>query len=182
MRRIINSTFITLDGVIANPHQWPSGRITDDAGVAMQTELLFSCDAVLMGRHTYESFAAVWPTRSGDPYSDRINSTAKYVVSSTLKGADWTNTKVIDGDPVSQIARIKDEPGQDIVQYGFGQLSYALMQNRLLDELRLWVHPLFLGRGGPEALLYRDAPTAMFSLADAKPLKNGDVVLTYRLA
>jgi dihydrofolate reductase len=76
MRRIINSTYITLDGVIANPQDWPSGRMTDDAGTTIQRELLFSCDALLMGRKTYDSFAAVWPTRSGDPISDRINSMA----------------------------------------------------------------------------------------------------------
>ena len=135
-----------------------------------------------MGRHTYENFAAAWPSRSGDPFSDRMNSLAKYVVSSTLTHADWKNTQIISGDPVPHIARLKSEPGQDIVTYGFGQLSYALMRHGLLDELRLWVHPFFLGRGGPEALLYRDAPTAMFDLVDTKPLKNGDVVLTYRPA
>jgi dihydrofolate reductase len=181
VRRIINSTFITLDGVIGNPHQWPSGRLTDDASVAMQTNLLFSCDAVLMGRNTYNNFAAAWPARSGDPFSDRLNSMAKYVVSTTLTNAEWQNTTIIGHDPLGQIARMKNEPGRDIVQYGFGQLSYALMERRLLDELRLWVHPVFLGRGGPEGLLYRDAPTTMFTFVDAQPFKNGNVVLTYRL-
>ena len=180
MRRIINSTFVTLDGVIANPHQWPSGRVADDAGLALQTALLFSCDAVIMGRHTYDSFAAVWPTRSGDPFSDRLNNMSKYVVSSTLQKAGWTNTTIIGGDPVSEIARLKQQPGKDIVQYGFGQLSHALLHHGLLDELRLWVHPFFLGSGGPEALLYRDGPTTVLSFVDAKPLENGNVVLTYR--
>jgi riboflavin biosynthesis pyrimidine reductase len=69
-----------------------------------------------------------------------------------------------------------------IVQYGFGRLSYALMQHGLLDELRLWVHPLFFGSGGPQALLYRDGPTTRLNFVDAKPLKNGDVILTYRPA
>ena len=182
MRRIINSTFITLDGVIANPHTWPSGRVGDPAGLAIQTDLLRSCDAVLMGRLTYDSFAAAWPTRSGDPYSDQINSMTKYVVSSTLERADWHNSTIISGDPVQQIERLKGEAGTDIVQYGFGQLSYALMHHGLLDELRLWVHPFFVGGGGPDALLYRDGPTAMFSLVDTRSLKNGDVILTYRPA
>jgi hypothetical protein len=84
MRKIINSTYITLDGVIENPQDWPYGGADDGAG-AIQTELLLACDALLMGRRTYEGFAPVWPTRSGDPYSDRINSRAKYVVSSTLR-------------------------------------------------------------------------------------------------
>lgn len=77
MRKIINSTYITLDGVIANPHEWPPSDIKDESGEAIQTELLSACDAVLMGRHTYDAFAEVWPTRSGDPFSDRINSMSK---------------------------------------------------------------------------------------------------------
>lgn len=180
MRKIINSTYITLDGVIANPHHWPSGRVSDDAGVTIQNELLQSCDALIMGRQTYEGFAAAWPTRSGDPISDRINSMAKYVVSSTLRQADWHNTTIISGDPVGAIARLKQEPGQNIVQYGFGQLSYALMHHGLLDELRLWVHPFFVGRFGPEGLLYREGPLTMFDLVDTMRLKNGDIILNYQ--
>ena len=179
MRRIINSTYITLDGVIANPQDWPSSDVPAAAGV-IQTELLFGCDSVLMGRHTYTSFAAVWPTRSGDPFSDRINSMSKHVVSSTLGNPEWNNTNVISGDPVAEISRLKREPGKDIVQYGFGRLSYTLMHHGLLDELRLWVHPFFIGGGGPEALLYREGPVTRLSFVDAKPLENGDVILTYR--
>lgn len=182
MRRIINSTYITLDGVIQNPQNWPSSDIADDSGGIIQAELLLGCDALLMGRHTYDSFAAAWPSRSGDPISDRINSMSKYVVSSTLQNPEWNNTSVIGGDPIAEISRLKQEPGMDIVQYGFGRLSYALMDHGLLDELRLWVHPLFFGSGGPQALLYRDGPTTRLSFVDAKPLKNGDVILTYRPA
>ena len=76
MRRIINSTYITLDGVIADPQTWPSGRMSDEAGATIQTELIQSSDALLMGRRTYESFSAAWPSRSGDPISDRITSSA----------------------------------------------------------------------------------------------------------
>jgi dihydrofolate reductase len=180
MRRIINSTFITLDGVIANPHTWPSGRVNDPAGLDMQTSLLFSCDTLLMGRHTYNSFAAAWPTRSGDPFSDYINTMTKWVVSSTLRDATWNNSTIISDNPIPEIARLKQEPGKDIIQYGFGQLSHALMHHGLLDELRLWVHPFFLGNGGPEALLYRDGPTTQFNLIDSQRLKNGDIVLTYQ--
>jgi dihydrofolate reductase len=180
MRRIINSTYITLDGVIANPQNWPSGRVSDDAGVEMQKSLLFSCDALLMGRHTYESFAAAWPSRSGDPFSDYFNSMKKWVVSSTLRDASWNNSEIIGSDPIAEIAKRKQEPGKDIVQYGFGQLSYALMHHGLLDELRLWVHPFFIGKDGPEGLLYRDGPTTRFDLIDTKRLKNGDIILIYR--
>jgi dihydrofolate reductase len=182
LRKIINSTYITLDGVIQNPQNWPSSDIADDTGGIIQNELLLGCDALLMGRHTYDSLAAVWPTRSGDPISDRINSMSKYVVSSTLRNPEWNNTSAISVDPMAQISRLKQEPGMDIVQYGFGRLSYALMHHGLLDELRLWVHPLFIGSGGPQALMYREGPTTRLRFVDARPLKTGDVILTYRLA
>jgi len=182
MRRIINSTYITLDGVIANPQTWPSGRVSDEAGVTIQTQLIQSCDALLMGRRTYETFSAAWPSRSGDPISDRINSMTKYAVSSTMKNATWNNTSIISGHPIDRIKRLKQEDGQDIVQYGFGQLSFALMRHGLIDELRLWVHPFVLGRSGPEGLLYREAPTSIFNLVGSRSLKNGDVILTYQPA
>jgi dihydrofolate reductase len=182
MRKIINSTYISLDGVVENPHHWPSSGDDAGEGDALQTELLFGCDAVLMGRRTYESFAPVWQSRSGDPYSDRINSMDKYVVSSTRSEPDWANTTVINGDPVAELKRLKQAPGKDIVQYGFGRLSFALMENSLLDELRLWVHPLFVGRAEPEDLLYRDCPTATFDLVDSRVLKNGIAILIYRYA
>jgi dihydrofolate reductase len=179
MRSIINSTYITLDGVIDEPHHWPPAGPDDETAFTIQTDLLLSCDAVLMGRRTYEGFAPVWPTRSGDPYSDHINTMRKYVVSSTLRDPEWANTTVIDGDPVEEIGRLKEQPGKDMVQYGFGQLSHALMEHGLLDELRLWVHPFFVGSGGPEALIYRDAPFARFELRDTSTLKSGIVILSY---
>ncbi|HMJ36037.1 MAG TPA: dihydrofolate reductase family protein [Baekduia sp.] len=182
MRRIINSTYVSADGVIENPHLWPAGEPDDGTGGRIQTELLLACDAVLMGRRTYDGFAPVWPTRSGDPYSDRINTMEKHVVSSTLRDPEWTNTTVIDGDVVGAITRLKERPGQDIVQYGFGQLSYTLLAHGLLDELRLWVHPLFVGRAGPQDLLFREGPPAPLELVDATPLTSGIVVLTYTFA
>src|SRR4029079_12802204 len=147
MRKIINSTYITLDGVIGDPQDWPDNGIEGDGtGLKVQTDLLCGCDALLMGGRTYPGFAPAWMDRSGDPFSDRMNSMAKYVVSSTLTDPEWNNTTVISADPIAAIRRLKQQPGQDIVQYGFGQLSYALLEHGLLDELRLWVHPLFVGR------------------------------------
>jgi dihydrofolate reductase len=180
MRQIINSTYISLDGVIEAPHEWPSVGGRGSKGDEIQEELLLSCDALIMGRHTYEVFAPVWPTRSGDPSSDHINAMAKYVVSSTLTDPEWDNTSVISGDPVAEIRRLKEAPGKDIVQYGFGQLSFALMEHGLLDELRLWVHPLFVGSAQPGELIYRDCPSTAFDLVDATSLPNGIVILSYR--
>jgi dihydrofolate reductase len=182
MRRIVNSTYITLDGVIQDPQDWPDNGIEPDGtGLKVQTDLLFGCDAVLMGGRTYQGMAPAWMARSGDPYSDRINSMAKYVVSSTLTDPQWANTTVIGGDPIAAIRRLKAQPGQDLVQYGFGQLSYALLEHGLLDELRLWVHPLFSGRASTEDLMFRPAAAAQLELTDTLALNTGTVILTYRV-
>lgn len=181
MRKIINSTYISLDGVIDRPHEWPSVGPRGDKGEEIVNELLLSCDALIMGRRTYEGFAPVWPTRSGDPASDHINSMRKYVVSSTLTAPEWNNTSVLSGDPVEEIGRLKEAPGKDIVQYGFGQLSHTLVEHGLLDELRLWVHPLFVGKAEPSELIYRDGPGAMFELVDTTSLQNGIVILSYTI-
>ena len=180
MRKIINSTYITLDGVVEAPHLWPSlGRPGDERADQIQADLLLSCDDVLMGRHTYDGFAPVWPTRSGDPVSDRINTMPKHVVSTTLKDPEWNNTRVIDGDVAAEIAWLKDAPGKDIVQYGFGPVSRLLVEHGLLDELRLWVHPLILGSREPSDLLFGSGAPVGFSLTDTTALSNGIVILSY---
>lgn len=183
MRDIINSTYISLDGVVEQPHEWPRiDRPSDKRGDQIQTELLASCDAVLMGRRTYESFAPAWQPRSGDPLSDRMNAIAKYVVSTTLEDPDWHNTSVISGDVAGRIRELKMQSGQDIVQYGFGSVSTLLMEHGLLDVLRLWVHPLFVGRGTTDDVLFPKGPPTQFELAESVILNSGMAVLTYRLA
>jgi dihydrofolate reductase len=182
MRKLINSTYITIDGVIEGPHLWPSlGRPSDAHGDQLQTDLLLSCDAVLMGRRTYEGFAPVWASRSGDPYSDHINAMPKYVVSTTLKNPEWQNTRVIEADPVAAIRRLKESPGKDIVQYGFGDVTRLLLQHGLLDELRLWVHPLILGRGSSSDLLYGTSSAVRFNLVGSTTLSNGIIILNYEI-
>ncbi|HEX2132197.1 MAG TPA: dihydrofolate reductase family protein [Actinophytocola sp.] len=181
MRRIINSTYISLDGVIENPHLWPSSGSDGGAGEAIQTELLLSCDTLLMGRRTYEGFAPVWPTRSGDPASDHINAMTKYVVSSTLTDPAWNNTTVVDDDPMVAIERLKAEPGKDIVQFGFGRLTHAMLEHGLLDEVRLWVHPLLVRGGGPGDLLYRDGALTQLRLDRVTQLDSGIVILGYQV-
>ncbi len=183
MAKIINSTYITLDGVVEAPHLWPSfGREGDERAGQIQTGLLLTCDAVLMGRHTYDGFAPVWPTRSGDPMSDRINAMPKYVASTTLQDPEWTNTRVIAGDVAGEVARLKETLEGDIVQYGFGVVSRLLLQAGLLDELRLWVHPLVLGSGQAGDLLFGDldAPVAL-ELTGTTMLSDGIVILGYRV-
>lgn len=183
MRKIINSTYISLDGVVELPHTWPTiERASDERGDQIQTSLLSACDAVLMGRRTYDSFAPVWQSRSGDPLSDRMNAITKYVVSTTLRDPDWANTTVISSDVAERIQQLKAESGQDIVQYGFGAVSTLLMEHGLLDELRLWIHPLFVGKGNPDDVLFPKGPPTQFELVDSMTLKSSMVILTYRLA
>lgn len=183
MRRIINSTYITLDGAIESPQNWPSGRHEDDGrGRDIQTKLLLSCDAVLLGRRTYEGFEPVWSAMSGDPASDHMNAIEKWVVSSTLSTPTWNNSEVINGDVAAEIARRKDQDGANIVQYGVGPVTDLLLAHGLLDELRLWVHPFMLGSGTPNDLLFRPERRAQFELSETAPLASGIVVLTYQVA
>jgi dihydrofolate reductase len=181
MGKIINSTYMSLDGAVEQPQLWPSRDLPGDPRFGeIQTELLLSCDAVLMGRRTYDGFAPVWPMRSGDPLSDRMNTMPKYVVSTTLKDPEWANTHVIDGDVAAQITKLKNESGKDIVQYGFGAVASLLLEHGLLDELRLWIHPLFVGNTTPGDLISREAPSAAFRLAGSTTLSDGIVILTYQ--
>jgi dihydrofolate reductase len=179
MSRLVNSTYITIDGAIENPQDWPSGRHEDDGRAQeIQTQLLLDSETVLMGRRTYEGFAPVWSGKSGDPYSDHINSMEKLVASTTLSKPQWNNTTFVSGDLTGEISRRKQREG-DILQYGFGPVSRTLLDAGLLDELRLWVHPLMIGSGDATDLLFRDATAAQFELVDVTQLASGIVILTY---
>ena len=182
MRKIINSTYITLDGIIENPQDWPSGKHQDDGRAReIQTELLLSCDAVLLGRRTYEAFAPVWSAMSGDPAADQMNAITKWVVSSTLTDPTWNNSEVISGDIAADIASRKAHRGLNIVQYGLGPVTDLLLTHHLLDELRFWVHPFMLGAGSAGDLLFRANRAAQLELVDTAPLASGIVILTYRV-
>ncbi len=181
MRELVNSTYVSLDGVIEKPETWPATGGFGVEGNQIQADLVLACSAVVMGRHTYDSFAAVWPTLAGNPLGDKINAMPKYVASSTLTEPAWNNTHVIEGDLVAEVARLKDEPGGDIVQFGFGQVAHSLMAAGLLDRLRLWVHPFFVGGGGPQDLLFRETPVTRFDLVEATALESGIVILDYRV-
>src|SRR3954471_19643437 len=133
MRRFINSTYITLDGLIEDPQDWPSGRHEDDGrGGEIQSELLLRCDALLLGRRTYEGFAPVWTAMSGDPFSDHINAMEKWVVSTTLTEPAWTNSEVFSTAVAGDPPRRKAQDGGDIVQYGWGPVSDLLLEHGLL--------------------------------------------------
>ena len=130
----------------------------------MQSALLLDCDALLLGRRTYEGFAPVWTQMSGDPYSDHINAMEKWVVSSTLTDPTWNNSEVIRADVAAEIGRRKAVDGGNIVQYGLGPVTDLLLEHGLLDELRLWVHPFLVGSGGADDLLLRPGRAGQFEL------------------
>jgi dihydrofolate reductase len=181
MRQLINSTYITLDGVIEGPHLWPSLRGgTSDEGGTIQTDLLETCDIVLMGRRTYDVFAPAWSSRSGDPYSDRINTMRKVVVSTTLTEPEWSNTEVIASDVVDRVRDLKDEDGGHMVQYGFGDVSRLLLEHGLFDQFQLWIHPQLVGPSDVSDLLSRPGTAATFDLVRSRVLSNGIVLATYR--
>jgi dihydrofolate reductase len=181
MRKLINSTYTTLDGVVEGPHLWPSLRAgTSGEGDRIQTDLLATCDIVLMGRRTYDVFAPAWTSRSGDAYSDRINTMRKVVVSTTLSDPTWANTEVIAGDVAARVRKLKGEDGGHIVQYGFGDVSRLLLGEGLFDELQLWIHPQLVGPSDTADLLHRPGTTATFELTDSRVLSNGIILATYQ--
>jgi dihydrofolate reductase len=180
MRKLINSTYITLDGVVEGPHLWPSlkGGASQE-GDTIQAELIETCDIVLMGRRTYEVFAPAWSSRSGDRVSDRINAMRKVVVSTTVTVPEWHNSEVIASDVVGRIRELKAEDGGHIVQYGFGDVSRLLLEHGLFDQLELWIYPQLVGPTDASDLLSRPGTAAAFDLVDARVLSNGIVLASY---
>src|SRR5262247_4156261 len=131
MRKIVESTLVSLDGVIGYPHLWATDYFDSEAE-NYALELLSTSDAMLMGRRTYEFFAAAFPHRTGE-YGERVNGIHKYVFSSTLEKADWSNSTIVKGDVPTEVAKLKSQAGKDLVIYGHGLLAQTLLKNDLLD-------------------------------------------------
>ena len=174
MRKLVESTFVTLDGVISEPQSW-SPPYWDDEHAAYARKLLFAADALLLGRATYEAFAQAWPERSGDEYTDRINSMPKHVASRTLSEATW-NATIIQGDVAEAVAELKQAPGENILKYGTGELDRTLLANGLIDELHFWVFPVLAGSG---QRLIEGIETRHLKLVETTRFGSGIVVLTY---
>src|SRR5436305_8174276 len=154
MRKIIVSEFVTLDGVIEDPggaEGFKHGGWSFQFGSAEQqqfkVEELFQADALLLGRRTYQGFAAAWPNMPGTgAYGERMNSLPKYVASTTLSEVTW-NASLIKGDLADELSRLKQEDGQDILIFGSGELVHTLHEQDLIDEYRLMIFPVVLGSG-----------------------------------
>jgi dihydrofolate reductase len=177
MRKVIVSEFVTLDGVIEAPNQW-SFQFGSEEQNKYKFDELFACDALLLGRVTYQGFAAAWPTMPGTgEYGERMNSLPKYVVSTTLQEAEW-NATLIKGQIAEEVAKLKQEVGQDIVIFGSGDLVHALTQLDLIDEYRLMVFPIVVGSG--MRLFPEGTEKKVLKLVDTKTFSSGVVVLTYQ--
>lgn len=178
MRRIIVSTFATLNGVIENPHHWSLDYFDEAAGKFANAQL-FAADALLLGRETYQGFAEAWPSRTGD-FADKINSMAKYVVSTTLaEPLEWGPATLIKGNVAEEVSKLKQQPGQDILIYGTGRLAQTLLQHGLIDEHRLWVVPIIWGSG---KRIFEGMDPTTLELVEAKTLPSGTVILSHKPA
>ena len=175
MRNILEYTLVSLDGVYAGAAVSGFAEYRDEAYLRDGLGQALACDALLMGRTTYEDFAKIWPRRT-DPWAERINAMPKYVFSSTLEKADWNNSTIVRGDVEAYVARLKQQEGRDLLIYGHGFLAETLLKHHLLDVLDLSIYPLVLGQGKQ---LFRQGETAALRLVTAKSFSKGIVKLTY---
>jgi dihydrofolate reductase len=185
VRKLIESTFVSLDGIIddtrpstasrAEPQRWCQPYWDADHG-AYATKLLADADAMLCGRATYEGFAEAWSTREGE-MADQINSMPKYVASRTLTETTW-NATLIKGDVAEEVARLKEQPGRNIVKSGTGELDRTLVEHGLVDEFHFWYFPVIVGAGKH---LFEGAgfDTTHLTLADINRFDSGIVVHVY---
>jgi len=173
MRNLVVTEFVSLDGVMDNP-VWTFPYWNDEIA-AFKGEETDAADALLLGRITYEGFAAAWPNSpdEGAPY---FNSVRKYVVSNTLNKADWNNSVIISGDVVREIQNLKQSVGRDIMVHGSGTLVQTLLQHDLVDSVRLLVYPVVLGEG---KRLFADGTAATLQLVESRSFSSGVTALIY---
>jgi dihydrofolate reductase len=175
MRNLIEYTLLSVDGVFAGADISVFFEYRDEAYLRDGLGQLLACDALLMGRTTYESFAKLWPGRP-HPWADRINAMPKYVFSSTLETAEWNNSTIVRGDVVAEVTRLKQQEGRDLLIYGHGLLGETLLKHRLLDVIDLSIHPLVIGQGRS---FFREGEHTRLRLIAAKSFSKGIVKLTY---
>jgi dihydrofolate reductase len=185
MRRIVVTEFISLDGVIEDPggaegfeHGGWSFKFNDPDGMKYKLDETMEHDALLLGRVTYEGFAAAWPGMTdGVGFADKMNSMPKYVVSSTLERADWNNSTVLRGDLAEEVRALMQQPGGDILVAGSASLARGLIAHDLVDELRLMVFPIVLGSG--KRLFDGVTDPFVLKLAGVRELESGTLIVTY---
>jgi len=174
MRKLIESTLVSLDGVVESPERWAT---FDAEATALSLKELGNYDAFVMGRVTYEKFFTNWGHSSGDSYIDLISAMPKYVASRSLTETAW-NATLLGPDPSSAIARLKDQPGKDLIKYGTSRFDDTLVRDRLIDEFRFWIMPVVAG-AGHRLFEHVDTSRLHLRLTDERRLPNGSVILTY---
>lgn len=185
MRRMVVTEFMSLDGVMEDPGGadkskyggWAFQFDRGPEGDKFKEDELFASDALLLGRVTYQGFAAAWPSRKGK-FADKMNSMTKYVVSKTLQQVTWNNSMLIKSSVMEEVSKLKAMQGVDILVVGSGQLVHTLMQHDLVDEYRLMVFPIILGGG--ERLFKDGTERIPLQLVEAKPVGSGILTLIYR--
>lgn len=185
MGQIVVTEFISLDGVVEDPggsenfkHSgWSFAISRGDEGDKFKLDETMRSDALLLGRVTYEGFAEAWPQRDGE-FADKFNNMPKYVVSSTLEQPEWRNSTVLDGDVAEAVAKVREEHDGDIVVHGSVQLVQALLEQGLVDELRLMVFPVVLGSG--KRLFGETTDKLPLRLVDSKTVGDGVAILVYQ--
>ena len=175
MRQIAAGLFVSLDGVVEAPEKWTGPYFNDQVGQAVGA-LMAGNDAMLLGRVTYEGFAAAFGGQSGG-MADQMNNTPKYVVSRTLTTADWQNSTLINGDVAARISELKQQPGRNIGMSGSSDLVSWLLRHGLLDRLDLLVFPVVLGNG--KRLFSEPDGQVPLALASSEAFSTGVVHLTY---
>jgi dihydrofolate reductase len=177
MSKVVVTMFLSLDGVLDEPQNW-SFPYWNDEIAKFKTDELFATDAHLLGRVTYEGFAAAWPSRSDEAgFADRMNSLPKHVVSTTLEKAEWHNSTIIKEDVVDEISQLKQQYDQDILVAGSATLVQTLMEHDLVDEYRLLVYPIVLGKG---KRLFQEDSGANLKLVESQEFDTGVVLLRYQ--
>ncbi len=184
MGRLVVTEYISLDGVVEGPSGtetfervgWTDDFSRGAEGDQFKVDETLASDAQLLGRVTYEAFAAAWPHYQGE-FADYFNTMPKYVVSSTLKAPEWTNTTVLGGDLVDEVTRLKQRYSRDILVHGSPQLAQALLEHDLVDALHLLTYPVIVGAG--KRLFAGTSATKGFRLAEARTFGDGVHLLVY---
>jgi dihydrofolate reductase len=184
MGRIVVTEFVSLDGVVEAPgggegfvyDGWSFEFDRGEEGNRFKLEETMGSEALLLGRKTYEGFAAAWPSRDGE-FADKFNSMPKYVVSSTLESPEWSNTTVLHGDLVEDVAKLREAHQGDVVVHGSPQLVHGLLEADLVDELRLMVFPVVLGTG--KRLFGETSDKKPLRLVTSQTVGDGVSILVY---
>jgi dihydrofolate reductase len=180
MRDVIAGLFMSVDGVVEAPDQWQFDSFDDETGVAM-SDFLARVDTILLGRVTYEQWATYWPTSQDEPFATFINNTPKYVVSTTLDRVEWgayDRVALIKGNLAEALSQLKQQPGRSISTAGSPTLVRSLLEQGLLDELTLTIHPVVAGRG---QRLFRDGgDLKRLRLVASQTTSMGNVLVSYQ--